>query len=339
MLRWTALGAIFFAIGTSAAPALAAPAATEQQASEPILRLTLTAPDSCPTERELVNAVLGLVGHAERTLAATIVITEWEGRFYAELALLGGERQVDGATCRALSEALVVILALTIDPKAATNVAAFDPKPTAETRSSKAAFPALQSSAAPATAAADAGTRAVAPQAAAARSAEQPHGLELGASALLLVETGILPKFAFGASGLFRVRRGPWSAELGAGALLPRSEALPSAENTGGTLAWASALSNGCFAASPMLAFCLGLEVGRVFGKGFGVDREYPAGATWLAGAASGVLRIELSRDSGFETRVSLAVPSSQPTFGIAGEELYATAPVSARFLAGIAFQ
>jgi hypothetical protein len=339
MLRQAALGAFFLAFGASVSPARA-----EAPAAEPVLRLTLDAPAACPTEQELVSAVLGLVARPERSLAASIVITEWEGRFYADLRLLGGERHVDAASCRALSEALVVILALTIDPKASTNVAAFEAGAAAaeagRARDLDASEPAGASRQAKQTAPEPERSNAVATASAstlAAAFAQRP--LKLGASALLLLETGILPKFAFGATGFFRIQRAPWAAELGAGALLPRSETLATAANTGGTLGWASGLANGCFVASQRLALCLGLEVGRVFGKGFGVDVKQPAGSTWVAGAASAVGRVELGGDLSFEGRVALAVPTSQPIFGIDGQELYRISPVSARLLAGIAFQ
>jgi hypothetical protein len=339
MLRQAALAAVFLAIGASVSPAQA-----EEQPAEPVLRLTLDAPAACPTEQELVSAVLGLVARPERTLAASIVITEWEGRFYADLRLLGGERHVDAATCRALSDALVVILALTIDPKASTNVAAFEAGAAAaeagRAQDVAASEPVGASPQAKRTALEPERSEAGATAAVATPAGAGAQGpLKLGASALLLLETGILPKFAFGATGFFRIQRDRWAAELGAGALLPRSETLATAANSGGTLAWASGLANACFVASRYIAVCLGVEVGRVFGKGFGVDVEHPAGSTWVAGAASAVGRIELGSDLSFEGRVALAVPTSQPIFGIDGQELYRIAPVSGRLLAGIAFQ
>jgi hypothetical protein len=320
-----------------APPAFALAQAAEPALSEPALRLWLEAPPACPSERELVDAVMGLVGSAERSLEASVVIHERDGRFQADLALLGGERSVDGATCRAVSAAVVVILALTLDPEARTNVAEFEASTGAQSEQATLRAPkAERLSATPAASPAP-------PAPARALSAENPapasDRFALGASALLLVEVGALPAVAFGALGLLRFGRDSWRVELGGGGLFPRAATLPSDPGSGGDIGWVSGQANGCLAPARALSLCLGGELGRISGRGFGVDLASAASATWAAGVATAAGHVDLGREFSLELRLALAVPSSRPTFGVGGEAIHRVSAVSGRMLAGIAFR
>jgi len=344
MTRLVTLGC-FLACAELLAPA----AAAETTAAEEVLRLELQAPAGCPRREAMLDAVTGLIrARGPTTLEVRAVIVEHDGRFHADLAMPGGQRRLDGATCRAVSAAIVVILALTIDPSAATNVAVFDLDEGAVGRDPPPAPAPLPPQPAPVQGGART-PRVVSPASRARRERrDEPRGreppdsgetLRVGASALLLGELGILPAPALGGVALAHVRQRAWRVELGVGLLMPRSEHLASDTRAGGELRWASGQLNGCLTASEPFSACLGFEVGSVFGTGFGVDNERPASATWTATVASGSARFALDADLAFETRLALALPPSRPTFGVDRQVLHRPDAVSSRVLIGITFR
>jgi hypothetical protein len=323
--------------------------AAEPDRVEQLMELELQAPVACPRKEQIVAAVERLVHTSRATpLTARAVIAEDGGRFHVELASQNGQRRFEGATCRAVSEALVVILALMIDPEASTNVGAFALLDTAADRegadgdgspapSSEAVTPRSVDPVFPEPGSTPRLRSHVVHRERHGNGTAPPLPLRLGGAALLLTELGILPGAAVGGLGFVHVGQRVWRAELGAGLLLPRSETLPS--GAGGSLRWAGAQTNGCIVFYEPWAACLGLELGRVFGKGFAVDRPRLADAAWAAMVATAAARVALGADLTFEGRLAVAVPRERPPFGIDGQLLHRPGPISTRMLLGVAFR
>lgn len=92
----------------------------------PVVDLQLEAPAGCPTHATITTAIERLVQHppiAPVRVAAKLV--ETAGSWELRASLEGGERAVQGDSCVAVAEALVVIVALAVDPAGKLNVDVF----------------------------------------------------------------------------------------------------------------------------------------------------------------------------------------------------------------------
>src|SRR5262245_32053068 len=84
--------------------------------ASPLLDLELLAPVECPSQQAVVDGVASLVHEPRSTpLSAQVRVEQIAGRWRATLLTGGGERAVDGETCRAVVDAVVTILAMTLD--------------------------------------------------------------------------------------------------------------------------------------------------------------------------------------------------------------------------------
>src|SRR5882672_9283818 len=100
----------------------------------PWLDLTVRAPPICPPGTEIEHEITRLVGDAPRDkgrLKATIDIAgiddrTWRARVHTEYGGEGGERTLEGGTCRAVARAAALVVALTVDSHAG---AAEEPPP------------------------------------------------------------------------------------------------------------------------------------------------------------------------------------------------------------------
>jgi hypothetical protein len=304
--------------------ALAAPARAESPVS-----LVWDAPSGCPTGEAVAASVAHLVRNAPPApLEATVRVVEQGGRFTAELRTPSGERSLDGETCRAVAEAVVVILALAIDPESGQSVAAFPlleepaqaPTPVAAVPPPPPAPP-----------------RVPPPQP--ARPIPRPATLRLGASGFVLGEYGMLPGPTLGAEIDLRLTRGMWSAELGAGFLLPRSGTLPDDPVRGGDLWWAGGHLSGC-ARTGRFRHCAGLESGALIGTGDGVRVERTAAALWMAPVLQSGFGVRVAPGWAFESRLGLALPALRPRFVL--DEIgpvHQPAPLSVRLLLGLGWR
>ncbi len=108
---------------TLAVHAFAQPAVAQEL---PWLDLTVRAPSTCPLGSEIEREITRLVGDAPRDkgrLKATIDITgsddrTWRARVQSEYGGEGGERVLEGGTCRAVARAAALVVALTVDSHA-----------------------------------------------------------------------------------------------------------------------------------------------------------------------------------------------------------------------------
>jgi hypothetical protein len=128
--------------------------------------------------------------------------------------------------------------------------------------------------------------------------------------------------------------------ELGASALLPQEGEHDDDSRIGGTLWWFAGHALGCVSPRSSVTWdaCLGLEVGRLSGTGFGVDVPRTGQAVWLGPLTSAGARFPLGSSLSFEGRLGMAVPLPRPpAFGLDGfGEIHRPAAVSGRAELGI---
>lgn len=245
-----------------------------------------------------------------------------------DIALGQGQRRVTGDSCVSVAEALVVILALAVNPTAKLNVATF---PELENQAHETPGDAnAQSSAALPRVDENAPSRVHYPRAA-PKSAEfesddsvpnqQEGPARFGLSLLTLADTGTLPSWSLGPSLFARYGKRSYWGELSLDWLMPRWAPLTQGSAKGGNVSWFAGQFAACWMTQARLRLggCLGAEMGDLVGKGDGVAYSKTALALWLAAAVNAVARVELRRDFAFEARLGLAVPALRPEFGLEG--------------------
>lgn len=240
----------------------AAPVILLALADESPLELEWNAPPECPDGATVKSSVLRLAGvnaRDSRHLKARASIqpaagTGWTLALTTELDGVAGERTLSGISCRSLGDAAVLVLALILNPE----VARTTPPPTVDAAPTSARI-------------------AEATPARGSRPEDQhpPLSWSLGVHAGL--QAGVLkavgPAFALSlAAGLGRawVRLVPRFA-------LPQDVLADGQAGTGGRLWWGAAAMLGCWSATrgrAELSPCLGVDVVRLSGRGFGAVSE-----------------------------------------------------------------
>ncbi|HET9933941.1 MAG TPA: hypothetical protein VFQ35_24725 [Polyangiaceae bacterium] len=314
--------------------------------------MQLEAPIECPSAAEVVAAVDALVQTtpAQPLEVGAQIQHDAEG-FSLKVTLGAGERRVHGDTCEAVTQALVAIVALAIDP----SVQLSPPSPeVGQARGEvvgEGGEVATQGSSTP-TAALSATAVARDPLPTRQRPADTgrasgstdvsraPPAPRFGASLLGFGEQGLLPSPSLGVGALLRATLAPWSLELGGSWLRPRwAQVEQVAARKGGYISWVSAQANGCRALGPSAAACAGLELGQVGGEGEGVSNGTAGHALWLAGALSALGRLRLGAGFSLEGRVGAAFPLYRPEFSIEPYgALHRASWLSGRVSAGIGF-
>ncbi|HEX6272933.1 MAG TPA: hypothetical protein VFZ53_07835 [Polyangiaceae bacterium] len=285
------------------------------------LSLAWHAPSDCPTGASVTRAVEMLITRPPaRTLEAELTIRKKGERYAAEIKTPRGERKLDGESCRAVSEAVAMVLALAIDPDASPSDAAFaafdEPDVTAPVDSSVAE----RAPAPPPAAATPAPPRRDEPRALPSRADEPAGGTRAPrfiAAAFGLVEVGMLPQATFGASLGLGIAFGRFSAELGPMALLPRAGSLEDNPEKGGEIDYLGGHAAACFTpfAARRLDACATFEVGRLAGTGFGVTEELSGEALWLGPGLFGAGRLPIAAGFEGQARVGAALALNRPEF------------------------
>jgi hypothetical protein len=282
------------------------------------LTLDWEAPDGCPTGPSVTRAVEKLITQPPpRVLQASATITKRGERWAAEIRTPRGERRLDGESCRAVAEAVAMVLALAIDPNASPNAAAFaafdepdSPAPAPESRAPAPAAPAT-----PIASTSRPSDRPVPPTETSREKADDALGV---LAALFAVgELGMLPQPTLGAALGVGVGAGAWSVEVGPMFLIPRSGSLEDDTSRGGEIGYIGGYAAGCLAPFRSRRFdvCGAFEVGRIAGSGFGVTDPLPAEALWLAPALFGAMRVPVAGSFQGEGRLVVAAPLHRPTF------------------------
>lgn len=298
-------------------------------------RLTLLATGGCVTAEELEEALGELV---EGPLALDGVVVEVApvgSAWRAHLRTREGQRTLTGESCRAVAQAVAVVLALAHERRAPAPVL---PAPSEATPVVAPAAPPLARTDAP---------RPVAVPSDAPPSrqgaAEPAPGVVLALRAGVLAELGMLPAPSLGPRLALALRFGPWSAELIGAALLARRAELGGAGSPAGDIYWFAGQAAGCRSWSSGVGVCVGAEAGQLVGTGTGVQAPYTGRGAWLAISPSALLRASLGDSPAafaWEAGVSGAVGLVRPEFGF--EELgvlHRPSPLSGRSWVGFAWR
>ena len=324
---------------SSLLPFLSLLAAAAEPASHARLALEWQAPESCPSASEVTSAVNRLVRDSATEFEASVVITTSPDGYAAEMRFSGGSRTVSADSCRGVTEAVVVILALAIDPNARTpssplaeNAAPAVAEPSAVTPPAQTPAPKANPQREGPSVVRHPDPRAAPERANAWRFASFVHGMG---------ELGMLPGPSLGALAGARIGRARWFAELGALGLLPRTATVESNSNQGGDLYFLGGAATGCWAPGNQVTLfgCLGLEVGQLIGVGFGADIPATGHALWLAPSMRVTLQLPVTAHLAFEGALGIAIPLLRPEFGIDGVGvLHRPESASGRLSLGLAF-
>ncbi|MBL8950419.1 MAG: hypothetical protein JNK82_06560 [Myxococcaceae bacterium] len=116
-----------------AAPTLVLLVALQAGAAVPGVQLSWSSPEGCPSQAQVEGAVARTLGEnvspPEPPLEVSGVITLEAGTWRVQLGTPSGQRTLTGSTCRAVSAAAVVVIALMVDPLAPTDVPALLDEP------------------------------------------------------------------------------------------------------------------------------------------------------------------------------------------------------------------
>jgi hypothetical protein len=267
------------------------------------------------------------------------------GRWVLFATLENGQRVIAGDSCVAVAEALVVIVALAIDPKAKLGAEAFQ-----DFERANAATPAQPGAVAAAT-----GSSGVAPGGGAWRryeDAPKPHALvpqkhqrsedRWGLSLLMLSDAGTLPEWSLGPSLAARYGSFAVWGEVALSTLWPRFAATNADPRKGGRIGWFGAQVAACagLGAGLPVAACAGFESGDLYGYGVNTAYKHVGYGFLPAFTAGAVYRGELRRDWGLELRLGSAIHASRPAFGLDGYgEVFRPSVVSLRGEVGFSWR
>ena len=341
--------------GTSVTVALALTMLSAWVSAEPpaLVDLTWEAPSDCPSSDDIQSRVRELVQQPPVTPIAARAVVHPNGDDYTlELSTESGHRLVSGDSCAAVVDALVVILALAVDPNALVALddnplvaAPETPQATQPEPPEQPAQPApVPATAPPARSPPPPERASVPPPAAPTRRfplPEEKARVRLGVSWLALGEVGLLPAPSFGPTVLLRASSGAGALELGGSYLAAQRATVDDEPDKYGLLTWGAGHVVGCalVRGRSELFGCAGLELGQLSGVGRGVDHQQTAWAWWVAPRMAGGARVGLGRGVSLEGRVGLSVPLNRPGFGIEPyDEVFRPDRVSVRLLAGIAW-
>jgi hypothetical protein len=334
IIGWLKRAAIFASLSSIMLPA-------QSHAASPV-DLQLEAPLGCPNRAAILSALDRLVQRAPAApLRVSARFLPDQGRWVLYASIGNGQRVVAGDSCVAVAEALVVIVALAIDPNAKVTVGT---------------FPELEHSAATPSGSSTASTRpVVVAYPGLISAAPQPmtnhdHSLlnqsegpaRIGLSFLMMTEVGTMPQWSLGPSLFVRYgRRNVWG-ELSATGLYPRWVATAQDPNKGGHLGWFAGQLGGCWmpGRDVPIGGCAGAELGDLIGRGSNVALVKTAHALWVAPVVSAVFRAKLHPAWALEGRLGLAVPALRPDFGLEGYgRLFSPSLVSLRVSVGFAWR
>lgn len=282
-----------------------------------------SAPAGCPDGAAVTADVERILGRpfAADVRAEATVRREGDGAFVLHLEMTGKDgkavRELRGETCENVARATAAIIALSIASSA---------EPAAAATSKPSSSP----------------TATVTPPAETPRTARREPSPPMGS---LRAGAGFdalaLPRFAptatlAGGLVLDRVRVEAFGAYVAG----ERAVIAGTAPTRGGDLKLAYGGARGCYLPWPArveVSGCVGLEVGSIFGSGFGVSRPAAAGALWLSPSfgALGVLR--LSRNLGLALDLYGVVPLVRRSFVLAGRgEVFQPPAASVRAALGV---
>ena len=286
----------------------AAAAAARAQPAPRAVSLTWEAPAGCPSSERILaetdRILAGSTVESDPPIEARARVTRDGERWLLSLETrrgdAAGSRALEGESCTAIGEAVIVILVLMIDPAliAEPRLEELPPPPPPPPPA-----PVVVSRPAP--------------------PPPEQRGCRWGRPAVglsALGDLGALPAPAAGGRLSFGLRRCALGAEAGLHALSPRTGEAELDPGAGGDL-WLLAGTAGVHLAVDLGRLELGagggLEVGAMSGRGVGIDRPETGRALWLAARAGGSLALPLTGRLAATLGLDLVVPLRRPRFVI----------------------
>jgi hypothetical protein len=340
--EWSASRLRPLAITACAGATLLCLRTTNAGASDLPLTLTWKAPAECPSAADLEADVLLRLGGSVsgKPVRAVAEVTRqkdstWRVVLSTTQDGAAGRRTLDGPTCAAVASATALILALTIDPRAAALAAASPPAPPPPPSSPP---PTAPPSPPPPPTPVSAPVRAPAP----VPDREPATGWQLLARAAPTVGFGVEGPVASAGFGVaVGGVHGRLSLELTATSFLPASHDVSGEPGVGGTF-WLLAVGSsvcGAWIDGPVLrgGSCVGIEYQRLHGAGYGIASPGSSAAEWTAPTLAPFFGVRLARALWVVTRVDAAVPLREPTFSLGNVgRVLQVSPVSLRLSIGV---
>ncbi len=289
-------------------------------ADEPkAIDLEWNAADGCPDRAEAEAAIREIVGQrtvtdADLDLVKVDIAQRGDGRWEARIVTHGaagtGLRRFEGASCKRVTEATILIVAMTLDPMGVA-------EQITDLRG-----------------AADRGE-------ATPRAAEGP-AVMIGARAM--ADLGSLPSPTLGVAGVLGIQSGPAHFEGEATVWLPRLAASGATQGSGGEIGLYTGGFRGCldvahaFRGELRSALCLGGEAGTSTGKGFGFVGAARSSGIWAAGLAGVSVREVSASGLTFWMSVEVGVPIRRHRYFIDNSAVFQASPVVGRASFGLAW-
>ncbi len=287
--------------------------AAAAQAREPQF-IAWSAPAGCPDAAHVRTDVARLGGEPSDSARATVIVVSRGTRWIASIAIEGNgashTREVEAATCSAVTDAAALVLAIAFRPTPAPTLT-----PTPTPAPSRAESP---------------------PTPLAARA---PFAAGLAATAF----SGPLPSTAPGASAWLAFLPGRLRFEL-AGYVTTAQSASLAASSIGADFRLFAGAARAC---ANLLAFdrfalapCAGIEAARITATGFGMSAARSTDEMRAAGSFGALATWALERAFALRLEVDGVVPTARPRFVVDGDDgapisLHRPAPVWGRLLLG----
>jgi hypothetical protein len=277
--------------------------AATARAAEPELTLSWQAPVGCPAQKDVETHFARLLGgparvptgkHIDASAAVRAPSTDrWALELSTSMDGATGRRNLSGDSCAAVAQAAALILALMIDPAAAERLSepARPPPP-------KAPPPTVTGPAPP--------------------PPPPRTPIDLTARVFAGGVFALLPEPAPAAGAALGLRRGRFSAELSALATTDTRTTAPDVATAGGDLRLLAAGARACGALGGHAAIwqlCLGGEVERLLGTGFGAAGAHTETVDMLAGTGGLLVDIPLSEHVALTLDLDAAARAYHPTF------------------------
>jgi hypothetical protein len=259
--------------------------------------LTWIAPPACPDVETLRVALLRAAEDERAGDGVCVDVTQNGQAWHARIDMPTGVRELEGESCQALADAVIVILTLASDERRAA------PPPSASAPSAAAPVASTLTDAPP---------RGPAPTS--VRALPARSGVMLGVA--LFAEVGLLPAPSAGPRLSLAFSDGHWAIEFAAAALLPRHAALGGGAAPNGDIHWLGGQALVCRFARGLLRLCAGGEAGELVGEGSGVNRPTTARGPWVAFAGQTALRLPLGESLSWEAGAGIAWALMRPQFG-----------------------
>ena len=326
-----------------ALPLLAAQALAQPSEA---LRLDWSAPAECPSAERVLGRARDLVGSGatpDGKVQALAVVDK--GAVYKLTLRMGsgGARTLESARCEDLAEATALLMALAVDPTAASRVGgAVGDGGTGASASASAGAGAgagvVDATVTPFVAPIDAAGVPRRATPAAETASNTPWLVDVGIAGAL--ESAIAPRPTFGGLAHVGVKHG-WFRAQGYGAVFAAADAPGLALGAFGRFQLLTAGVRPCLVAFDdwvELSGCAGLEAHWLKAQGSGVAQSREETANWLAGWFGVELRKPVVSGLEFTASGGATVPFARPTFELDGTPVHRPSALSARLTLGAAW-